>query len=103
MDSIYLNEPFVLALTKAFPFITDRYRTGIHTIPAVWTMLSIHYQDSILTKYRRRRGIEFSISNHYSPYNQQIVGIWAAAQVGHCLSSAFGSHHRQEGQTLSAD
>ena len=31
------------ALTKAFPYITDHYRTGIHTIPAVWTTLSIRH------------------------------------------------------------
>ena len=28
------------ALTKAFPLITDHYRTGIHTIPTVWTTLT---------------------------------------------------------------
>jgi hypothetical protein len=103
MDNVYLNEPFVPALMKMFSFITDRYRTSIHTILTVWTTLSIRYRDSILTKYRRRRGIKFPISNHYSPYNQPMVGIWTAAQVGHCLSSAFGSLHRWEGQTLLAD
>ena len=47
------------ALTKAFPFITDHYRTGIHTIPTVWTTLSIRYENSVLTEYRLRRGIKF--------------------------------------------
>ena len=91
------------ALTKAFPFITDHYRIGIHTIPAVWTTLSIRCENSVLTDYRRRWGISFQIGAIYSQYNQPMVGILATAQVGHCLSSAFSSHHRREGQTLSAD
>ena len=61
MDRVYIDEPFMPALTKAFPFITDHYRTGIHTIPAVWTMLNIRYRDNVLTAYRLWRGIEFQL------------------------------------------
>ena len=40
IDRVYLNEPFMLALTKVFSFITGHYRTGIHTIPVVWITLT---------------------------------------------------------------
>ena len=43
INRIYIDEPFVPTLTKAFPFITGHYRTGIHTILTVWTTLSIFY------------------------------------------------------------
>ena len=37
------------ALMKAFPYITDHYRTSIHIIIAVWTTLSICHRNNILT------------------------------------------------------
>ena len=84
MDRVYIDESFMPALTKAFPFITDHYRTGIHTIPAVWTTLNIRYENSVLTEYCRRRGISSQFGAIYSQYNQPMVGILAATQVGHC-------------------
>ena len=75
---------------KASPYITAHYRSGIHASNTAWTALI------------RYRGDVFTIS-FYSQYNRPMVGILAAAQVGHCLSAAFGSHHRREGQTPSAD
>ena len=50
--TVYKIEPSVPALTKAFTYITDHYRTGIHTITAVWTTLSIRHQNNVLTVYR---------------------------------------------------
>ena len=47
------------ALMKASPYIADHYRTGIHTIPVVWTTLSIRHRNNVLTSYRHRWGIEF--------------------------------------------
>ena len=88
---------------KAFPYITDHYRTGIHTISAVWTTLSIRYGDIALTEYHRRRGSKFQFGTPDSQYSQPMVGILAAAQVGHCMSSVFGSHNRREGQTPLAE
>ena len=75
---------------KAFPYITAPYRSGIHASNTAWTVL-ICYRGNVFTGY------------FYSQYNRPMVGILAAAQVGHCLSAAFGSHHRREGQTPSAD
>ena len=78
------------ALMKAFPYITAHYRSGIHASNTAWTVL-IRYRGNVFTGY------------FYSQYNRLMVGILAAAQVGHYLSAAFGSHHQREGQTSSAD
>ena len=59
IDSVYIDEPFVPALMKVFPYITDHYRTDIHIIPAVWTTLSICHRNNVLTEYHLGRGIEF--------------------------------------------
>ena len=67
------------ALMKVFPYVTAHYRSGIHAFDTAWTVL-IRYRGNVFTGY------------FYSQYNQRIVGILAAAQVGHCLSTAFGSH-----------
>ena len=83
-------EPFMPAHMKASPYITAHYRSGIHASNTAWTALI------------RYRGDVFTVS-FYSQYNRPMVGILAAAQVGHFLSTAFGSHHRREGQTPSAD
>ena len=78
------------ALMKAFPNITAHYRSGSHTISAVWPTLTY------ATQWRIHKFL-------YSQYNRLMVGILAAAQVGHCLSAGFGSQRRREGQTPSAD
>ena len=80
----------MLALMKAFPYITTHYRSGIHASNTAWTVL-ILYRGNVFMGY------------FYSQYNRPRIGILAAAQVGHCLSAAFGSHRRREGQTPSAD
>ena len=78
------------ALMKAFPYITANYRSGIHASNSAWTVI-IRYQGNVFMGY------------FYSEYNRPMVNILAVAQVGHCLSAAFDSHHRREGQTPSAD
>ena len=78
------------ALMKVFPNITAHYRSGIHASNTAWTVL-IRYRGNVFTGY------------FYSQYNRPMVSILAVAQVGHCLSAAFGSHRRREGQTPSAD
>ena len=78
------------ALMKVSPYITAHYRSGIHASNTAWIVL-IRYRGNVFTGY------------FYSQYNSPMVGILAAAQVGHCLSAAFGLHHRQESQAPSAD
>ena len=78
------------ALMNAFPYITAYYRSGIHASKTAWTVL-IRYRGNVFTGY------------FYSQYNRPMVNILAVAQVGHSLSATFGSHHRREGQSPSAD
>ena len=77
------------ALMKAFPNITAHYKSGIHASNTAWTVL-ICYRGNVFTGY------------FYSQYNRPMVSILVVAQVGHCLSAAFGSHRRWEGQTYKA-
>ena len=77
------------ALMKASPYITA-------TIEAASMHPTLHGQCSYTTEATYSRYF-------YSQYNRPMVNILAVAQVGHCLSAAFGSHHRREGQTPSAD
>ena len=78
------------ALMKVFPYITAHYRSGIHASNTAWTALICY------------RGDVFTVS-FYSQYNRPMVNILAVAQVGHYLSTAFGSHRRREGHTPLAD
>ena len=63
IDSVYLNEPFMLALTKVFPFITGHYRNSIHTIPVVWITLTY----AIKIEYSRNTVWDVGMhSNHHT-------------------------------------
>ena len=73
--------------THTLPFTIE---TAAIQFSAVWPTLTY------ATQWRIHKFL-------YSQYNRPMVGILAVAQVGHCLSAAFGSHRRREGQTPSAD
>src|SRR6185503_4769447 len=107
-------------LMKAFPNITAHYRSGSHTISAVWPTLTyatqrrIHnfftpnivdrgrYIGSSSSRPLLERSVRFAsptgrsdslsrLSTLYFQYSQLIVSILGAPQVSHCLRAAFGS------------